>query len=182
MQGFLATVGILDDFVTCFLTDVEKAWCLHCFPSSSLEIAIIFTFSLRMEHDIANTKSHLQHVANSEEICGGAFFFPLFPTLMDYPVCSANAVRKCFLQVRINKNTQLGPKDYILVRVWRLKKKKQKNLVLICGLITRGDVLCGISHLSCLFHLHVFLIVGYSLKSPCRHTLHILWHLKSCCE
>lgn len=44
-------------------------------------------------------------------------FFPLFLTLMDYPVCSANAVRKCFLQVRVNKNTQLGPKDYILVRV-----------------------------------------------------------------
>lgn len=47
----------------------------------------------------------------------GLFFFFLSPTLMDYPVCFANAVRKCFLQIRVNKNTQLRPKDYILLHV-----------------------------------------------------------------
>lgn len=181
MQGFLATVGILDDFVTCFLTDVEKAWCLHCFPSSSLEIAIIFTFSLRMEHDIANTKSHLQHVANSEEICSGAFFPPLSNS--DGLSCLlCKCCQKVFSAGSHKQKYTTWSQRLHPCACLKVEKKKQKNLVLICGLITRGDVLCGISHLSCLFHLHVFLIVGYSLKSPCRHTSHILWHLKSCCE
>jgi len=48
-----------------------------------------------MEREIANTESHLQHVAN------GVGFFSHFVTLMDYAVCFANAFRKCFLHVRM---------------------------------------------------------------------------------
>lgn len=63
-------VGIMGDFATCFLTAIEKN-----LMSSLLSFWQFrnnhFTLILRMEYDIANTKSHRQHVAN------GVIFFSL---------------------------------------------------------------------------------------------------------
>lgn len=89
---------MLDDFVTCFLTDREETSCLHCFPSSSLQIATVFILNLRMEHDIANPAifSMLQMV----------LLFSPFVTLIIVFVGNAfsaepSTFRKCFLQVHV---------------------------------------------------------------------------------